>query len=264
MNHLPPSLVRFERQLEAAIRDHPDLHDDDIESEPAGAAATSRRWPGLVVVAGAAAAVAVVALLSLPSSQSPASAVERAASVLTAADDTILHVVVADTVGDNSTARTESWQRLSPPYDRREIVPDGHGGVRAEFGWANGVLQQYDPRTNTITEISDAEAPTEADLGMSRLEFFRDQMLDLLRSGEAQASDVSSLDGRDVIHITAPERRMSMIVDAHTYEPVEWSIEERGQTISIRFEVYERLPVNDANLRLVSITASHPDASTSP
>ncbi len=85
-------------------------------------------------------------------------------------------------------------------------------------------------------------------------------MLDLLRSGGAEASPVTRLDGRDVIRITAPSSGMSMIVDAHTYEPVEWTIDQAGQRTSFRFEVYERLRVNDTNLRLVSITASHPDA----
>jgi outer membrane lipoprotein-sorting protein len=268
MKNLPPSLVRFGSQLEDAIRAHPGVHGDDLDESAQQRSsvrgARRRRWATLVVGAAAAAVVAVVALMSLPSSQQPASAVERAASVLAAADDTILHIIAVETHtsadGRSNTDRTESWQRLAPPYDRREIIPDGRGGVRAEVGWSNGVLQQYDPASNTITQTPHPDPPTGPDLATGRLEFFRDRMLDLLRSGDAKASPATRLGGRDVIRITAFSSAMSMIVDAHTYEPVEWTIKDAGETTSFRFEVYERLPVDNTTLRMVSITASHPDA----
>ena len=73
-----------------------------------------------------------------------------------------------------------------------------------------------------------------------------------------------TVDGRDVVRITAPAVGMEMVVDADTYEPLEWQVRQDGRTISVRFETYERLPVDEATLRLLDIAANHPDATLQP
>jgi hypothetical protein len=135
---LPPTLVRFESQLEQAIRRERSRR--------------SRRRVLRVAGAGAAAAaVALGALSTLPGHQP--SPVARAAAAFAVDDDTILHfeIVGRQTNPDGSivTWRSESWQERSAPFARRTIET-GPEGVPAETASVGRRTELYDARTNTI------------------------------------------------------------------------------------------------------------------
>jgi outer membrane lipoprotein-sorting protein len=249
---LPPSLVRFEFQLEEAIR---------IERRR-----RPRRVAVRVTAVAAAAALGVAVANGLPgSNESPASAITRAEEVLTPSDDVILHVVTATTQtapdGSIEELRTESWQRTTPPYDQR-LVTDGRG---RELSTVGGSPEVYNPLTNTIVtlapgeEVPDRGAPQYVDERVS------DRMLDLLNSGEAHEDGRTTFDGRDAIRIASNDGRATLLVDAATFEPLEWStVSDDGVRETTHFERYETLPVTDENLALLSVRAQHPDASIDP
>ena len=55
--------------------------------------------------------------------------------------------------------------------------------------------------------------------------------------------------------------RMTLLVDAETHEPLEWTIvSDDGTRVTSRFETYELLPATPANLALLSLRAQRPDA----
>jgi hypothetical protein len=214
-----------------------------------------------------------------------ASAVERAAATIGAADDGILHVVTRATVtgpwGDVlSQERTEAWQLTSPPYDMRQVTYSD-GEASREFAVADGRDQIYEPRTHTISTLpsgvllpaGSARPPLPnsrrllADPAEAQPERLRAEILRLLQSGEARDEGRVEIDGRQAIKIAAPSMRMELLVDAQTYEPIEWSVPVTGigtspdeGLLTTRFETYERLPANDANLTLLDLRAQHPGA----
>jgi hypothetical protein len=54
---------------------------------------------------------------------------------------------------------------------------------------------------------------------------------------------------------------VTLLVDADTYEPIEWSVvADDGTVETSRIQTYELLPTTEANLALTSVTAQHPDA----
>jgi hypothetical protein len=151
--------------------------------------------------------------------------------------------------------------------------------VRREIAFADGRPEVYDPRRNTISTLPPAVSLPERgrdskprrplpvdpfDTGAERL---RNRMLDLLRSGEAREDGRVTVDGREAIRIVAPSQGMTLLVDARTYEPIEWSspVEGIGTTPdrglqTTRFETYERLPATESNLALLDLRAQHPGA----
>jgi hypothetical protein len=259
---------------------------DGVPDAPVDAARGVRRRRltlRVAAVAGAAAAIALGALETLPGGREPssASAIERAKAAL-GADGRILHVVSRTTLaGPNGatlrTERTETWELTSPPYDTRQV--HSSQGVRREIAFADGRPEIYDPRRNTISSLPpaldlpergrDANARRELpmdpiDAGAERL---RDGMLDLLRSGEAREDGRVTVGGREAIRIVAPADDTTLLVDARTYEPIEWSSPVTGigttpdtGVQTTRFETYERLPVTESNLALLDLRAQHPGA----
>ena len=152
MTTLPPTLVRFEGELEQAIRRDLGLR----------RARTMRRRVLRIAAAGAAAAAVALGVLSTLPGDEP-SLVDRAVAALAVDDDTILHfaMVGRQLNGDGTTAtwRSESWQERWAPYERRSIEI-GFDGIRAETHGVGDVSQLYDARTNTIyTGMPEAQAP---------------------------------------------------------------------------------------------------------
>ena len=185
------------------------------------------------------------------------SAIARAASALTSADKTILHTVVVTTEtragGSTETSKAETWQQTTPPYAARQL-----GG--RELAQANGAVQYYDPRTNTIHTTPPntvAASPTSFSDGES----LRDRMLALLKFGEAREDGHVTVGGRDAIRIVSSDGNLTLVVDAGTYEPIEWtSVSDDGMSQTSRFQTYELLPPTEENLALLSLTAQHPGA----
>ena len=89
---------------------------------------------------------------------------------------------------------------------------------------------------------------------------FRTEILALLKSGRAQVTGHVEADGRDAIRIESPDGKHVYLVDAETYTPIEWTSTGDGGSVTLRFPVYEELPVNADSMQLLDLVAQHPDA----
>jgi hypothetical protein len=285
VNSLPSSLVDFRRQLERAI---------ERDSAP-----RSRVRPlalrVVLVVAVAAAAAAVATSIGVVGSGAP-SIVERASAALAVNYGTILHVVVVghQDNGDGTTSawRDESWQSTSEPYQRRQLEQVGHAPV-TETSSAGDTEAIYDATTNTVyTREEPASLPASGKLlrwktsdgKVHRVivtggrpappktqadpieEPFRREVLELLRSGGAKEDGRVTIAGRDAVRIVGNNGHATYFVDAKTYDPLEFRTAGDGGGTSLRFAVYETLPLDASTRTLLSVAAQHPDArvSTTP
>jgi outer membrane lipoprotein-sorting protein len=91
-------------------------------------------------------------------------------------------------------------------------------------------------------------------------EEFRSDILKLLDSGQAQVTGHVDVDGRDAIRIASLDGKQVYLVDASTYDPIEWTTTGDGGGVTLRFPVYEKLPADSTSLDLLSLRAQHPDA----
>lgn len=252
MTTLPDSLVRFQSELEAAIGREQ--------------ARRRRRAPVLrvAVAAAAAAALAAGAFTTLPGDPGgqlvePASAAERAAAALTAPPGSIVHVATVVEQSSPDGSRTgwtvESWQSTAPPYGVREIVT-GADGEAIESATVDGVHQVYDARSNTVRVGAEARTPAPA-----TAQPFRDQVLDLLRTGKLTQSGRATVGGRQTISFAWNDghTRYEYTVEAGTYEPVRWRFApaDASSETTLSFETYEILRTDEATLDL---TRLHPGA----
>jgi hypothetical protein len=231
----------------------------------AAAGERHRRPLGLVLrvgtVALAAAGVALGVLSLLPGGETSAAA--RAAAALNPSRNTILHTVVLTTNSDTNGADTsESWQLNSPPYDRREVM--NRGSRRIEFATANGRPQAYDSLTNTISTVpADTELPRPRppQEGAQRLLAY---MRGHLAAGEVREEAVT-VGGRQAIRFVSSASNAVLLVDADTFQPIEWRlVSDDGITTISRFRTYELLPATATNRALLSLSAQYPDAAVEP
>ena len=245
MSNLPTPLVRFGGELEAAIR-----RERDASRRRRRAVATRA-----AVAASAAAAVAAV-LLTLPGGPDgglvgEASAAQRAAAALTAASGPVVHVDMLvtqrDADGSLHTWRQQSWQRTTPPYDRREIVTP-QGGEPQETATIDGDREVYDAQADTvyITPSGSPSPAAGATPEPASPEPFRDQILALLRSGKLTPSGRTTLDGRPAVAFGWDDgnTRYDYTVDA-------------SSATTVDFTAYESLA---AGRPALDLTAQHPDA----
>lgn len=251
--------------------------DDVRRPRPATGARSGRRHRTIAVriavVAAAAGAVAAGALSVLPGSPEGslverASAADAAIAALAGAPDSIVHLetAVRQTNGDGTVSswRTESWQRTSPPYDRRERMIDDDG-TRIETATVDGTLQTFDPATGTITVHALASgqptgAPAMATPPPATAQPFRDQVLSLLRAGRLRESGRIEIDGRDAITFAWNDGHTTSTyaVDPSTHNPIRWQLHtDDGTTTTVVFRTYELLSVDEVRLDLA---AHHPDA----
>jgi len=262
MTTLPTSLVHFKGELEAAIR---------REQQSRG---RSRRRVALrvAVLAGAAAAVAVGAFAALPGDPGgrfvePASAAQRAAAALAATPGSIVHVATVveqrNPDGSHTSWRAETWQKTEPPYEVRQIVTGGNGEP-VETATVGGNHQLYDPQSNTVRVTPAGRAtntPPGATPQPATAEPFREQIIDLLRTGKLTESGRSSVGDRQTVSFVWNDghTRYQYTVAARTYEPVLWHFSPTGTNTAttITFDTYEILPAAQAPLDL---TRRHPDA----
>jgi hypothetical protein len=254
MSALPPSLTRFEWQLERATRRHERRRRIVVRS---AAAAT--------VVATLGAAGSVVALVG--SESPPASAIVLAQAALTGSDDAVLHVVERTTLtgpnGATSTSRTESWQ-VGDGSDWRQVSYDGSGTRGREHGITAGRPVVYNPLTDTIhTTPPEIVVPSHGPDGESgRL---LETMRNAVATGEAYEDGETTIAGRRAIRIVTNDGNNVLFVDAETGRPVQWQsgVEGTGgvyDTATTRIETYEWLPANETTRALASVAAQHPDA----
>jgi len=103
-----------------------------------------------------------------------------------------------------------------------------------------------------------------AQAGQGFEEKFRDGVLELLASGEARVAGDVAVDGRDAVRIVSEGGDATYLVDARTYDPIEWrTADVDGGTTTLRFLAYEQLPGTEPNGTLVSLAAQHPTATVS-
>ena len=89
---------------------------------------------------------------------------------------------------------------------------------------------------------------------------FRSEILALLRSGRVRITGHITVDGRDAIRLESPDGKKVYVVDAATYDPIEWTTTGDGGGATLRFPVYEQLPVDAESLKLLDLQDQHPDA----
>lgn len=91
-------------------------------------------------------------------------------------------------------------------------------------------------------------------------EDFRSDILKLLDSGQARITGHVDVGGRDAIRIESVDGKQAYLVDASTYDPIEWTTTGTSGGVTIRFPVYEQLPVDSESMDLLSLQAQHPGA----
>jgi hypothetical protein len=228
-----------------------------------GTSATRRgRLVLRVAAVGAVAAAVALGVLSVLPGSGP-SAVERAQAALTPSAGTILHTVVITTgSATNRAQRTETWQLNAPPYDQRQVGM--RGAWPLESATSNGRPEVYYGRLDTIytvppgTELPPPRPPKD---GAQRI---LDVMRNHLASGKVREERLI-VDGRDVIRFVSSVWKGMILVDADTYEPIEWRmVSDEGIQETNRFQTYELLPATKANLALLSLRAQHPGATIDP
>ncbi len=258
---LPPSLERFGDRLEAAI-------DHQLDSGGSGHAATVRAPGGARRVAMVGfATLALVAGVSLAGAFANGAFVARAAAAQAAAAlenvpaNAIMHThtIGRQDNGDGTTVswEDESWRQTSAPFAGRMVEhgPDGPVAESAVDRQGHGLL--YDAATNTIYQgpSTDAAQIASADEG------FRSQALDMLNSGQAVEDGHETVLGRDAIRIVSKDGHEVYLVDAATYDPLEWRTTGTGG-VTLTFGAYEVLPASAANLALLDLAEQHPGAAT--
>jgi outer membrane lipoprotein-sorting protein len=91
-------------------------------------------------------------------------------------------------------------------------------------------------------------------------EEFRSQILALLKSGKVRVVGHVTVDGRDAIKLESLSGKSTYIVDASTYDPIEWTTTGTTGGVTLRFSAFEELPVDDQSMQLLDLQAQHPSA----
>ena len=90
-------------------------------------------------------------------------------------------------------------------------------------------------------------------------EMFRQDALAALKSPATKAIGHVTVDGRDAIKIVVSSST-TYLVDAQTYDPIEWITKGTTGGVVLRFDAYEQLQPTADNLALLSLTVQHPGA----
>jgi hypothetical protein len=171
--------------------------------------------------------------------------------------------------GSISAWREETWRQTSRPYARRELTTreGAYGSRPATVGERPARL--YDPVTNTIyTNPPDGGPAVGTPMPAADGDPLRDQIVELLRSGDARALSRSTAGGRAVFRFeyenTLPDGEAvewTYVVDAETYQPIRiTSSSPDGSRVTTRFETYEALDATEETRALVNLHAQHANA----
>jgi outer membrane lipoprotein-sorting protein len=91
-------------------------------------------------------------------------------------------------------------------------------------------------------------------------EEFRSEILALLNSGQVVVTGHVTVDGRDAIELESRDGKQVYVVDASTYDPIEWTTTGTSGGVTLRFGAYEELPVDAETMQLLSLRDQHPGA----
>jgi hypothetical protein len=262
MMHDESNLQQLEHDLRSLALAQPD--DEHLRLKLRGqllpaAPATKRRRlsmrvavPALAGLVAATAAVAM-ALIGTGSPGGPTAAdaaiLHRTLAAVTGPGNEILHVKTID-VTDGTTFVGEWWQQTSRPYASRGMKgPLGQLGESADNGTTS---YMYDPATNTIYQHPDNRAPTFTD----PISMIRQQ----LANGQATVTGKTTIAGQSLYGIRL-SNGITTYVDKGSYIPRYIDDAQRnGATLRFKVVVYQYLPSTAQNLRLLSITKQHPNA----
>ena len=216
----------------------------------------------IAFVVAAVLAVAALSLLVANPWNSRIDIVQRANAALDIKPGTVLYESTRRVQTDSSDRRRtvsgmETWRGSDGSF--RALVTPRWGGPRVEIGTGPAsriVPSSYDPKTNTIQEACSVLRPTADPVAALR---------------KALASRAVRVDGTTTINDRAVDRirtdangaRYTLYIDPHTYLPVETisTYEFKGHPIrDVSRFTFDRLPATEANLRLTSLTAEHPNA----
>ena len=89
---------------------------------------------------------------------------------------------------------------------------------------------------------------------------FRSEILSLLHSGRVRVTGHVTVDGRDAIRLESLSGKKVYVVDAASYDPIEWTTTGDGGGVTLRFPVYEQLPADAESLNLLDLQDQHPGA----
>ena len=151
--------------------------------------------------------------------------------------------------GNVSTSRVGAWRRTTAPHDERSVAT--RGAHPFEHATAGGRPQLYDGRTNTIFTLRESvelPAPRSRDAHVPTATRLVREVVDggtgtdlvpLLRSaltaGAAREEGRGAVGWREAIRIGLPAR-MTLLVDAETHEPLEWTVvSDDGTRVTSRF-----------------------------
>jgi hypothetical protein len=273
LSHSPAAMALYEEVTSMS----PTTHEPAGKMERSPRRTTRRRrliWQGAALVGAAAIVLAVLSVVNVFGANGP-SIVEKAAAAIDPAKNAILHVKISgrETGKDGylSDWTEESWSRTSSPNTLRQVQAFPEQPVTDNVQDANGLAQMYDPGTNSIyTQAAASMFKVAAGQAVP----YGEMILQLLSSGDAVVDGTEIIDGRECTRIvatkdygTAPDGTKYgtwFYVDSATNYPVEWKLtRDGGKAVDIRFDTYELLPVNDANLAFFDLTAQHPGATIS-
>jgi hypothetical protein len=202
---------------------------------------------------GVALAAVVVVINVLPggggSQVEPASALERAAAALARDDDSIVHVHMLG----------RQYEDGRPDIHWQDEFWVGPGAMRNVETSPEGRVVETE-QTSDAQRLWDGkrvlEAPAQGDEPSSAPDQgFRGEVLAALHKGARVVGHVRR-DGRDGLKIAAAGGT-TYVVDAQTYNPIEFRTRGTGGGTVLRFVVYERLPVSAQTRELLSIAAQH-------
>jgi hypothetical protein len=189
---------------------------------------------------------------------------QKTVALMTVAEGEVLHVKATFVDHkDGSTVTREIWSTSGTNWKYRSIVQMNGRSTEISYD-STGLIREYDPETNSISERHDEAAKRKVPPANGE---YQEGVQRLLDSGQAVEDGREQVDGRDAIRILeerpAPEGERSenaYLVDAQTGAPIEWRIGNEGENRIIHFEVYEKLPGTPENLELLDLTTAHSDA----
>jgi hypothetical protein len=208
---------------------------------------------GWAAVAAAAVAIAVVSVGGPWGSAGPSAAnaaiLHHALRAMALPANAIVHVKESG-LQDGTPVAVEWWQQTSSPHALRMIK--GFGGQEVEGGNNGTTSFRYDAATDTIIETPATSAPALVD----PIETVRAQ----LASGDARVGGTAMIDGTTFYKIELPTGVVGYF-DTADYRPV-YLDNPQGDSSVVRTRVmaYEELPMNPDTVKLLSLTAQHPQA----
>lgn len=187
------------------------------------------------------------------------------AETLTRGDTTELYDVRTNTIyvasrQELAAAQPQPRIKIVPGSRLRQIASDPRADtvfVVGKNGYTVVTTKEGAKRLREQLARSGQE-PAVADQSVE--EPFRAEILALLESGRARKTGRVEVGGRDAIRIEAPDGRQVYLVDATTYAPIEWTTSGTGGGVTLRFRVYEELPVDAESMDLLDLEAQHPGA----